>query len=78
MRPDDIRFWLLLWFIASASTTWGLLAIWAALSSRHWFARTAVLIGGVWLLALVPAYDLLIVFATESVCIIAPLLIWRG
>lgn len=78
MRPDDIRFWLLLWLIVSTSSTWGLLAIWAALATRHWFARTALLIGGAWVLALVPAYDLMIVFTAETVCIVAPLLIWRG
>ena len=77
MRPDDVRFWLLLWLMASSSTVSGLLAIWAALSPRHWFVRAAVLIGVVWLLAWVPAYDLAIVFIAQTACIVIALSVWR-
>lgn len=78
MHPDEIRFWLLLWLLVGSVAVCGLLAVWAAFSARHWFTRTAVLIGGAWLLTIVPASDLVIVFAAETACIVIPLSAWRS
>jgi hypothetical protein len=57
----------------------GLVAIWAALGRPHWFIRLAVL-GGVLSLGLpIRAYDLVLIFATQSLVVLVPLWLdrWR-
>ncbi|MHC4404429.1 MAG: hypothetical protein ACYTG0_32650 [Planctomycetota bacterium] len=61
----------------------GLVAIWVGLGRGHWFLRVAVL-GGVLALGLaipsfelLPAYELVLLFLTQSVIVIVPLLVVR-
>jgi hypothetical protein len=71
---------LLLGLIASASSLVGLLAIWAALSRRHWFVRAAAVGGLICSLAVVPAYALVQIFLAEVTCVVVPLVggrLWR-
>ncbi|MHC4404428.1 MAG: hypothetical protein ACYTG0_32645 [Planctomycetota bacterium] len=58
----------------------GLVAIWVGLGRGHWFLRVAVL-GGVLALGLaipsfelLPAYELVLLFLSQSVIVIVPLL----
>jgi hypothetical protein len=55
----------------------GLVAIWAALGSAHWFVRVGV-VGAVLALGLpIPAYDLMLIFLAQSVVVMVPLLVVR-
>jgi hypothetical protein len=74
---DQMTFWLLLCLIVSTITIAGLIGIWAALARLHWFLRAAVIIAVLSLLAMVPAYDLVIVLLVEIGCVVVPLAIWR-
>ena len=58
---------------ASAATLYGLLALWAALGRGPWFVRAAIVAGAIGMLIPVPAFDLAIVFLSQSLAIIAPL-----
>ena len=71
----------MVWLIASAIAIIGLVAIWAVLSRPHWFVRTAIVGSPLALLAIVPAYDLIMIFLAE-ITIIATALVgvrwWRA
>jgi hypothetical protein len=57
----------------------GLAAIWAGLGRRHWFIRLAVLGGVLGLGVPMGAYDLMLIFLTQSVVALVPLwIIGRG
>ena len=49
----------------------GLVALWAATSPRHWFVRTAVVLGVLSPLLFVPAYEPFVAFVLESLVIVA-------
>jgi hypothetical protein len=63
--------------MASAVSLVGILSIWAALSRRHWFVRTAVVGGLLGLLAIVPAYDLVLIFLAQAVAIVVAFTVGR-
>ncbi|HVW35823.1 MAG TPA: hypothetical protein VHB99_00920, partial [Pirellulales bacterium] len=65
---------ILLALIAScAGSLYGLLALWVGRGRGPWFVRAAVLAATIGMMIPVPAYDLAIVFLSESLAIIAPL-----
>jgi type II secretory pathway pseudopilin PulG len=55
--------------LISSLTTNGLLALWAATSRQHWFLRTAVYLGCLAPLLLVPAYEPFIALALQGAII---------
>ncbi|HET6879926.1 MAG TPA: hypothetical protein VFI31_07215, partial [Pirellulales bacterium] len=64
----------------SAASLVGLLALWAARSPRHWFLRIAAVGGVLCLLAVVPAFELILIFAAEASAVAAPFAarrLWR-
>ncbi|HEX5497982.1 MAG TPA: hypothetical protein VFX03_02105, partial [Thermomicrobiales bacterium] len=63
---------------ACAATLYGLLAIWAGLGRGRWFVRAAVLAAAIGMLVPVPAFDLAIVFSSQSLVIVVPLLTLRA
>jgi hypothetical protein len=52
--------------LVTSFTCNGLLALWAATSTRHWFVRTATLLGALSPLLLVRAYEPFVVFVAQS------------
>ena len=55
--------------LVSSLTSVGLLALWAATSNQHWFLRTAVFLGLLSLLLLIPAYEPFVVFTWQGVIV---------
>jgi hypothetical protein len=72
-----VQFWLALWLGVSAISLVGLLAVWAARAPRHWFLRTAAVGGVLCLLAVVPAFELILIFAAEEATVAMPFAGWR-
>jgi hypothetical protein len=68
-----VRAILLALVAACAASIYGLLALWVGRGRGPWFVRAAVLAAAIGTLIPVPAYDLAIVFLSESLAIIAPL-----
>jgi hypothetical protein len=67
--------------LVSSLTCVGLLALWAATSSRHWFLRTAVFVGTLSLLLLIPAYEPFVAFALQGSVVAAGVQLarrWKG
>ncbi|HEV3338794.1 MAG TPA: hypothetical protein VG125_00510 [Pirellulales bacterium] len=70
----------MLWLIVSAASLVGLLAIWAALSPRHWFLRAAAIGGLLGMLTVLPAFELVQISLAETASVAAPLVglrLWR-
>ncbi len=57
--------------LVSSLTCVGLLALWAATSSRHWFLRTAIFVGTLSLLLLIPAYEPFVAFVLQGAVVVA-------
>src|SRR3989304_9031962 len=55
----------------------GMVALWAAGSTWHWFIRTSVIIAGLLALLLIPAYELVITFGTEMLTVVAGMRFWQ-
>jgi hypothetical protein len=55
----------------------GMFALWAAASNRHWFLRTAVVASAILVTLLVPAYEVVILLTVETAVVVAGLAIWR-
>src|SRR5450432_4450964 len=62
---------------ALPAALFGMFALWAAGSQRHWFLRTAVVGGVVLVLLFVPAYEAMIEFAIQAVLVAAGVSSWR-
>jgi hypothetical protein len=62
---------------ALPAALFGIFALWAASSTRHWFVRTAVVGAALLTLLLIPAYEVVIEFGTVVLILIASLTIWR-
>jgi len=62
--------------ILGANVT-GLVAVWAALGRGHWFFRAVVLAGWIGMWLLVPAYEISIALAIESLVIVPSLMLAR-
>ena len=61
-----------------SSVSWvGLLALWAATSSRHWFLRTVVFLGMVSLLLLIPAHEPWVTFLLQGAMVVVGLQAYR-
>ncbi len=63
--------------LVSSFTCVGLLALWAATSSRHWLWRWAAVLGVLSPLLLIPAYEPWIVFALQASTIVVAVQAWR-
>ena len=63
--------------IVTSVTTVGILSIWAALSPRHWFLRTAVFLAALAPLAFVPAYEPFIAFVVQGAVVACGVTFWR-
>lgn len=77
LHPDDVRFWLLLWLIASSGAAVALLTIWAALSRRHWSLRVAAIALPTTLLSLPPAGLLVLSALANTASVLVPIAGWR-
>ncbi|MGH9553185.1 MAG: hypothetical protein ACRD3W_27645, partial [Terriglobales bacterium] len=62
---------------ASWAALFGLLATWAALADRHWFARAAVVGSLMFCLAIESAFELVLIFLAETAVVAAALVGWR-
>ena len=62
---------------ATPVALFGMFALWAAASKRHWFVRTAVVAGAILFTLLIPAYEVLITLTVETLVVVAGLAIWR-
>jgi hypothetical protein len=65
--------------LASAApiAMFGMFALWAAASKRHWFVRTFVVAAAVLATLLVPAYELAYQLGIESLVVVGGMAIWR-
>lgn len=64
---------LLALIAACAGSLYGLLALWVGRGRGPWFVRAVMLAAAIGMLIPVPAFDLAVVFLSESLAIIAPL-----
>jgi hypothetical protein len=55
----------------------GMFALWAAASPRHWFIRTAAVGGAILITLLIPAYEVVILLTIETAVVVVGLAIWR-
>ena len=55
----------------------GMFALWAATSTRHWSVRTAVVAAALLVTLLIPAFEVAIEFGIECLLVVAGLAIWR-
>jgi hypothetical protein len=62
---------------ATAVTLFGIFALWAVASNRHWFLRTAAVVAAILVTLLIPAYEVLLTFVFETVLIALGIAIWR-
>jgi hypothetical protein len=62
---------------ATVVTLFGMFALWAAGSRRHWFVRTAVVAGAILITLLIPAYELVILLCVQTLVVVAGMAIWR-
>jgi hypothetical protein len=62
---------------AFTAALFGIFALWAAGSQRHWFVRTAVVSAALLILLLIPAYEPLIKFGVQILVVLAGISIWR-
>jgi hypothetical protein len=62
---------------AVPTALFGIFALWAASSRRHWFVRTAVVGSALLVLLLVPAYDVVVLFGCSVLFMLVALAIWR-
>jgi hypothetical protein len=60
---------------ACAAAVYGLLAIWFGVGRGHWFVRAAVVAAAIGMLVPVPAFDLAIVFLSQSLSVAVSLLL---
>jgi hypothetical protein len=63
--------------LVTTFTCVGLVALWGATSPRHWFVRTAAVLGVLSVPLLIPAYEPLIVFALQTVVVLVGVAAWR-
>lgn len=63
--------------LVSLFSSVGLLALWAATSSRHWFLRASVLLAALSPLLLVPAYEPLLILALEAATVALGVKLWQ-
>jgi hypothetical protein len=65
--------------LASAApiAMFGMFALWAAASKRHWFVRTVVVAAAVLATLLIPAYELAYQLGIESLVVVGGMAIWR-
>ncbi len=65
--------------LASAApvAVFGMFALWAAASKRHWFLRTAVVGGAILVTLLIPAFEIVVRLGVESLGVAAGLAVWR-
>ena len=71
----DITFYHLTDAVPTA--LFGIFALWAASTKRHWFVRTAVVGGALLTLLLVPAYEGVVIFGCNVLFMVVALAIWR-
>jgi hypothetical protein len=68
---------LLAILLVMSFTCIGSIALWAATSSRHWFARTAVVLGILAPLLLVPAHEVFAAFAVQCATVAVGVFVFR-
>jgi hypothetical protein len=62
---------------AAPAAIFGMIALWAASSKRHWFVRTAVVSAAVLASLLIPAFDVAISLGIQSLLVVTSLAVWR-
>ncbi len=63
--------------LATSFASVGLVALWAATSSRHWFLRAVVMLAVLAAPLVVSAYEPLVLFSVEAAIIVAGVNLWR-
>lgn len=61
----------------TAAALFGMFALWAAASNRHWFLRTAVVSSAILVTLLIPAYEVAITFTVQTLLIVGAMALWR-
>ncbi len=64
--------------VAIATCCWGIASLWAAVSTRSWAIRGGLLIVGLSLLCIIPAYEPALYFTIQSFVVIFVVGIWRA
>ncbi|MCI0335775.1 MAG: hypothetical protein L0228_21420 [Planctomycetes bacterium] len=62
---------------ATPVALFGMFALWAAASKRHWFVRTAVVGGALLVALLIPAFEVVMLLSVECLLVVAGIAIWR-
>jgi hypothetical protein len=62
---------------SAPATLFGMIALWAAVSRRHWFVRTAIVAGMVLVTLLIPAFEIVILLGLQSLLVAFGMAIWR-
>jgi hypothetical protein len=62
---------------SAPATLFGMIALWAAVSKRHWFARTAIVAGMVLVTLLIPAFEIVILLGLQSLLVALGMTVWR-
>jgi hypothetical protein len=62
---------------SAPATLFGMIALWAAVSQRHWFVRTAIVAGMVLVTLLIPAFEIVILLGLQSLLVACGMAIWR-
>src|SRR5262245_7563061 len=63
--------------LVTSFACFGLLALWAATSPRHWFLRTVVVLLALGPFLLIPAYEPIVVFGLQVAVVATSLFIYR-
>ena len=62
---------------AVPTARFGIFALWAAASKRHWFVRTAVVAAALLVILLIPAYEVVVQFGVLILLVVMGLETWR-
>jgi hypothetical protein len=62
---------------AVPAALFGMFALWAAASKRHWFVRTAVVAAALLVVLLIPAHEVVVEFGVMVLLVVVGLAIWR-
>src|SRR5688500_18970062 len=54
---------------SAPAALFGMIALWAAVSQRHWFVRTAIVAGMVLVTLLIPAFEIVIKLGLQSLLV---------
>jgi hypothetical protein len=62
---------------SAPATLFGMIALWAAVSQRHWFVRTAIVAAMILVTLLIPAFEIVILLGLQSLLVALGMTVWR-